>query len=99
MNDVLDQSCPLCQAPAKYTRIDFQHKHFKCQSCNEFVISRAGEQMLPNRAVTTLQAFAKNACATTNPDLIYVISGPLPGSAPHIDLQGESQPRSTALVG
>ena len=91
-------TCPLCDGPAQVEEIGLTKRHFICQACNEFVLWRSVEAHLASRAGSTKQKFASEARANTNPDTIYVISGRLPGSLPHIDIEGRSLPRSEALT-
>ena len=40
MNPISHQPCPLCGHDSKFELIDHNfRKHFKCQTCNEFVIT------------------------------------------------------------
>ena len=45
MNSVSKQSCPLCNHVSQFELIDGNlRKHFKCQTCNEFVITTNAEK-------------------------------------------------------
>ncbi|MDD5057146.1 MAG: hypothetical protein PHQ60_04675 [Sideroxydans sp.] len=49
MTDIFEQRCPLCRGNAKYQfKNFFRLKHFKCGTCNEYVISIDVERDLSN---------------------------------------------------
>ena len=91
-------TCPLCDGPAQAADISPAKRHFQCRACNEFVLWRNIEKHLASRPGSTKQNFASEARANTNPDTIYVISGRMPGSPHHIDIEGRPLPRSEALA-
>jgi predicted RNA-binding Zn-ribbon protein involved in translation (DUF1610 family) len=93
-----DQSCPLCNMAAQFSQIDLQRKHFKCSSCGEYLLWREAEKWLNGRATTTLEHYAKYVRANQGPDVLYVISAPLPDSPPHIEIEGNARSRSEALA-
>ena len=91
------EGCPLCRRSALVASIDLHRKHYKCSACGEFVVLRSAERRLAKAASTTLERYANEVRATTNPDYIYVIAGPTPDAPAHVDLQGESRLRADAL--
>ena len=98
MNSPVNEICPLCAGPAEFIQINLHRKHFKCQSCTEFVLWRNVEGHLARMASSERQKFSASAKATTNPNYIYVISSRLPKSPPHIDIEGRVLLRSEALA-
>jgi predicted RNA-binding Zn-ribbon protein involved in translation (DUF1610 family) len=89
--------CPLCHSQAEFTVIDAKRKHFRCQSCGEFVLWRTAEARLKSSAQQTRGKFAAEVRKTTNAEYIYVIRGSSEDALPHVDLQGESQLRAKAF--
>jgi hypothetical protein len=93
-----NSTCPLCDGPAQSADIGWTKRHFKCRLCTEFVLWLSVEARLARMARSERQNFSASAKATTDPNFIYVISGRLPESPPHIDIEGNAQLRSEAVA-
>lgn len=94
----MNQPCPLCGQTAKFAQIDSVRKHFRCPQCTEFLLWADAELSLPQRAPFVREGLAAEVKNTTDPNSLYVIRQRFPDSAPHIDLEGRSLPRSQALA-
>ena len=98
MSDSEESTCPLCDGPTQSADVGWTRRHFKCQLCTEFVLWRSVEGPLARMVRSERQNLSAAAKATTNVNFIYVISGRLPESPPHIDIEGRPQLRSEALA-
>jgi len=73
MTTTTEQHCPLCHNNAEYSFRDrLNLKHFHCNNCNEFVISKYAEKHLP-RGIPQWRIVLSKEARQTNEKSIFTI--------------------------
>lgn len=77
MTKPINQECPLCGMPAHYFPEDYENrKHFFCDNCTEFELSRYAEEVIAKSA-GTWQAAASKAAREAPTGTFYRLTRPL----------------------
>jgi hypothetical protein len=77
MKPLQDQHCPLCQRAARFRLADHENqKHFYCDHCSEYRISRRAEKILEESIPEWRTQFSEKA-KLAKEDMVWVITLPL----------------------